>query len=248
MIAFSLNSPLVFEHSFIGYSSEHFIILCFFCLSGLIYIQSLGKLSVERQHRILFISAIVLALVQLSRIPILAINGQFNIETDLPLHLCNFLPFAMIWSYGVRSEKIWSVMVFWIMLGCSQANFTPAVRESLFYYDAIRYWVVHAFLVILCLYPAINWNWKIKHIDIWRSLGWLHIVSAIIYSINLATGGNYMYLNAKPAGTNFYSILPEWPYYILSLEFVILALSYLLFGIFTVISRNKNELSPKSAY
>jgi uncharacterized membrane protein YwaF len=110
MIAFSLNSPLVFEHSFIGYSSEHFFILCFFCLSGLIYIRSLGKLNLEKQHRILFISAIVLALVQLSRIPILTINGQFNIETDLPLHLCNFLPFAMIWSYGVRSEKIWSVM------------------------------------------------------------------------------------------------------------------------------------------
>ena len=137
-------------------------------------------------------------------------------------------------------------MFFWIMLGCSQANFTPAVQESLFYYDAIRYWVVHAFLVILCLYPAVNWKWKIRHIDIWRSLGWLHVVSGIIYLINLATGGNYMYLNGKPAGTNFYTILPEWPYYILSLEFIILALSYLLFGIFTLLTRKDIRLTPKN--
>jgi len=60
-----------------------------------------------------------------------------------------------------------------------------------------------------------------------------------IYFANLIFGSNYMYLNAKPPGTTLYSILGPWPWYILSLEGVILVLFSALMIPFVVLQYSK---------
>ncbi len=158
--------------------------------------------------------------------------GTFDVRNDIPLHLCNFLPFILVWIYAAKSRKVWGTTFFWIVLGVSQANFTPSVEFSLFHYDAIRYWLVHMGLVLLAIYPAVIWKWDLKRRDILRTVGWLNVAAGLIYGINVLLNSNYMYVMAKPPGATFFSLLPPWPTYILVLEIILVAWSFMLYGLF----------------
>jgi hypothetical integral membrane protein (TIGR02206 family) len=116
---------------------------------------------------------------------------------------------------------------FWIMAGCAQSIFTPTLTESLPNYEAIRYWAVHAVIILGALYGSIVLGYTVTWRDALRSAIGLNVVAAILYPINIVLGANYMYLNAKPPGTTFYDLLGPWPGYIVALEGVI----FVFFGL-----------------
>ena len=62
--------------------------------------------------------------------------------------------------------------------------------------------------------------------------------------MNRLLDSNYMYLMGKPPKASVFDLLPEWPYYILVLELVIVVWALLLFGIFRGIRRG--FVSPPS--
>jgi hypothetical integral membrane protein (TIGR02206 family) len=149
----------------------------------------------------------------------------------------------MIGVYLTKSRVLWATVFFWIILGVSQANFTPSVDYSLFHYDAIRYWLVHMGLVLLALYPAVSWKWELELKDVGRTIIWLNIAAVIIYGMNLLLDSNYLYVMGKPPGTTFFSILPPWPTYILVLEVIVIIWSFMVLGIFNLIKRKSLQSS-----
>ncbi|MBK7633257.1 MAG: TIGR02206 family membrane protein [Saprospiraceae bacterium] len=115
-----------------------------------------------------------------------------------------------------------------MIAGCAQSIFTPTLTESLPHYEAVRYWVVHAVIILGALYGIFVYGYKPTIKDaIFSAIG-MNILAAFLYPINVALGSNYMYLNGKPAGKTFYDLLGPWPDYILVLEFVIIIFFSLL--------------------
>lgn len=186
----------------------------------------------EAQRKVLLVMAMMMSLSQLMKIPLNMYTGTFDVTNDIPLHMCNFLPFVLVWVYMKSDRNTWSVLFFWVVLGVSQANLTPSVQFSLFHYDAIRYWMVHLLLVLVALYPAIEWGWDLKLSDVGRSVVALNFVALVIGGINLLLGSNYLYVMGKPPGTTFFSILPEWPVYLIYLELIFVAWSLMVYGLF----------------
>lgn len=233
-----MNSYLETSHLFTPYTFEHYVVLVGFLLlvAGLFY--WLTPKSDIYQQKVMLIIAVVLAFLQLLKIPLNLYTDTFDVTKDIPLHMCNFLPFVMIWVYASKSRLIWATSFFWVILGVSQANLTPSVEFSLFHYDAIRYWTVHLGLVLLALYPAVQWKWTIELKDVARTFLALNGIAIIIYGLNLLLNSNYLYVMGKPPGTTFFTLLPEWPYYILVLEVIIIVWSMMLWGIFKMIRRN----------
>ncbi len=231
----TLKLNTLFNNSsiFHAYSLEHFVILFIGVVLSILLYRKTRNWPYLKQRKLLITLSIVLSLIQLVKIPITLFLGTFNASQDLPLHLCNFLPFFLIAVFYFLSRDLWAIIFFWIILGCSQANFTPTIETSLFHWDALRYWAVHIFLVTLVLYPLINWKWKLQHADIWKNIIALNALALLMYVINLSVDSNYMYLNHKPPGKTLYSTFPEWPYYILVIEVILLIWSYLLFGIYS---------------
>jgi len=181
--------------------------------------------------------AILLSALQLGKIPLNIYTDTFDQTKDIPLHMCNFLPFILVWVYLTKNRTVWAIVFFWIILGVSQANFTPSVEFSLFHNDAIRYWMVHLNLVLLGLYPAIVWGWNLELKDVGRSFIALNAIAGVIYFLNLILNSNYLYVMDKPPGTTFFSLLPEWPVYILVLEVIIVVWSLMIWGVFRVVKR-----------
>lgn len=227
-----MNSFFETTHLFAAYDSEHLLLLGGFLFFGFLFFRLLSSRPKPVQQKILLGIAILLSATQLLKVPMNLYVGTFDVRHDIPLHLCNFLPLVFIGVYATQSRKIWGTIFFWVVLGVSQANLTPSVEFSLFHYDAIRYWMVHMGLVLLALYPAIIWKWDLERKDILRSVGWLNVAAALIYGINLFLNSNYMYLMGKPPGTNFYSLLPPWPIYILVLEVILVAWSVMVYALF----------------
>jgi len=235
-----LNSFFDTSLLFSSYTTEHIIILVLYIIFFIWFIRFTKGKSEEIQQKYLIVIAVLLSVLQLLKIPLNIYTGTFDVANDIPLHMCNFLPLIMIWVYVSKSRMIWAIVFFWILLGVSQANFTPSVEYSLFHYDAIRYWMVHLNLVLLGLYPAIVWKWDLELTDVLRTVIALNIVAGVIYFANLALDSNYLYIMGKPPGTTFFSLLPEWPTYILVLEVIIVVWSLLVLGAFRLIRRSVN--------
>ncbi len=227
-----MNSFFGTTNYFASYSPEHFLVLFGFLFFAIWFFRFLKTRSEENQRKALLSIAVALTVAQLIKIPLNHYTGTFDVTKDIPLHMCNFLPFIMVGVYITKSRIIWATVFFWIILGVSQANFTPSVDYSLFHYDAIRYWMVHLGLVLLALYPAIAWKWELELRDVARTLIWLNVVAVFIYGINLILDSNYLYVMGKPPGTTFFSILPPWPTYILVLEVIVLVWSLMVLGVF----------------
>ena len=227
-----MNNLLSEEILFRSYSLEHVLSVCFGIALGYLIIFKTKHWTYLAQRKLLLSLTIFIALFQLLKVPIKIMQGVFDPTLDLPLHLCHFLPFFLIYIFYFLNRNLWAILFFWVVLGCTQASITPTLIVSLFNWDALRYWTLHFLIVIVTLYPMFNWKWELKFSDVWKTIVGLNVVALVIYLINVQLGSNYMYLNAKPPGKNLYAFFPEWPYFILIIEVILIVFSHLLYFLY----------------
>lgn len=211
--------------SFVNYSSEHFAAVVGMFFIGLLFLY-VGKYK-WNSHQKWRNAIIVCAFVYSSQILKVFIKlgvGDFDITTDLPLHLCNLLPLFMLIGLIKKSKLILSVLFFWILAGTAQANITPTLSDAFPHYEAFRYWLIHMGLPILAVYTFYVLGMRFTFKDAVRSALCLNLLAAVMYPINILLGSNYMYLVAKPEGATIYNLLGPWPWYIMNLELLMLVL------------------------
>ena len=229
------DSFLIDNGTFFPYTGEHFWTVLWSVLIGISIILYARRLNEDKQRRFALIFGMLILFSQLVKIPIRIYLGVFDITEDLPLQLCNMLPFVLPFAVYFKKRLLWAILFMWVMAGTFQSLITPTLVESFPHYEYFRYWIVHCGLVALALYPIFVYGFKLKLSDVWKSLLALNILAFIMYLINLGLDSNYMYLMAKPPGRTLYDILGPWPWYILSLEFVALLLFSLLYLPFSFI-------------
>lgn len=225
------KNPQLFE----PFGLEHGLIVLAGCIIGVITIL-IGKRASEKNRLLIpLLIAIFISFIQLLVVAIYAFQGRLNIQEDLPFHLCSMMPFFLIYCFAFRSEALWKVIFFWIIVGCSQSNITPSLQDSFPYYTNLVYFLEHIGIVILALYPMFVWKWSIRFKDILSSLLWLNVLALVIFGLNNILESNYMYLMHKPRAASLFDVMGPWPYYILvcELAFIILTvpvvLAYMLF-------------------
>ncbi len=209
--------------SFSNYGLEH--LLCFIgCILFIGAILYLGKYQWNESQQKLFITIICAfgAFTQLFKVFYKSYAGIFDQTNDIPLHLCNIMTLIMPFIMWFKWRGIWAITFFWIIAGCAQSIFTPTLTESLPHYEAIRYWAVHAVIILGALYGLFVYGYKPTIVDAVKSVVGMNLLAMVLYPINLSLGANYMYLNDKPPGKTFYDLLGPWPDYILVLEVMIL--------------------------
>lgn len=228
---------------FVHFDTEHNIILISFLVFGIYFIYSgVYRWSNRQKRKYAIILASLMAFSQLFKMLIRIFLGNYDQTTDLPFHLCSLMPFVLIYIYYKEAKGIWAIFFFWMMAGTSQALFTGTIQDVLPHYEAVRYWLVHGGCVILSVYGFVAYNWKLKYTDVLKSCLAMNLAALIIYPINLMLNSNYFFLNAKPDGKTLYSLLPEWPYYILCLEGILIVLFSLVYFLFMGPSLIKSKI------
>lgn len=157
------------------------------------------------------------------------LRAEFDINTDLPLALCNVSALLVPLLAFRYTYAIYEILLFWIMAGTIQAVLTPDLAEGFPHYRFFRYWGVHAGLVIYILYATIGQGYRPRFKSILVSFLAAQVLFVISIVINLILGTNYNYLCHKPTNPTLLDYLGPWPIYVLAGQLLILPFFMLVF-------------------
>jgi hypothetical integral membrane protein (TIGR02206 family) len=163
-------------------------------------------------------------------------NNNWNLEEDLPLHLCSFSNLIVISMLFIKpNKKVFEFLFYCGFLG----GFVSILTPQLNYYDGgwfmyLSYYVSHSIIMLVPLYMFYNLDYKLSKYSWLRTFGILNILMVIILPLNfiIGKGSNYMYLYEAPQIKNPL-VFGDWPFYIINWEVIILVLFYLTYLIFT---------------
>ena len=150
--------------------------------------------------------------------------GTWTSEYDLPLQLTDAISAVAVLALWTRRPALVELLYFWSLTATLQAVITPDLAQnfpSVYYFTYFTYHlgaIVGACLLVFgCgLYPRPGAALRV----FWITLAW----AAVAGTADLLTGGNYMYLRAKPEHGSLLSVMGPWPWYILATIALALAL------------------------
>lgn len=152
--------------------------------------------------------------------------GTWNIKYDLPLQLTDAVSLVTVLALWTRRQLLVELTYFWSLTASLQAILTPDLAQtfpSVYYFTYFIYHVgavvAACLLVFGCrLYPRRGAFGRVFAI----TLGF----AALAGVADIVTGGNYMYLRAKPVHNSLLNVMGPWPWYIASTVVLALALLY----------------------
>ena len=162
-----------------------------------------------------------------------AFHGEWAVEERLPLHMCG----AMVWVsiYGLWTNRPWTrpLMYYLGIAGAIQGVLQPDSPYGLPHVRFASTMLSHATLVVAGLWVILVQEYRPSLRSTLGTLVVVHAYAAVIFVFNLLAGTNYLYVVAKPESASLMDIFPEWPWYLLVLEgllLVIVAGMYLPFA------------------
>lgn len=141
--------------------------------------------------------------------------GDYDLKTDLPLHLCSLIALLIPIFTHFRSFWMYEILLFWIVAGTLQGVVTPDISEGFPAFDYFRYWVVHLGLLTIIFYATFVFDMRPKFKSIFKSFLALQVYVVLMVLVNYLFDANYFYLNEKPKSTSILDYLGEWPLYII---------------------------------
>ena len=148
-------------------------------------------------------------------------NGWWNLQDNLPLHLCRISFFISMVVLLTRKQWMYEWVLFLAIPSGIHSMLTPEMTKGIstwFYFD---YYFVHAGLILVPLYLTIVMGMKSRADAWWKTILRLQIPVAIILPLNFLLESNYIYLRHKPLVDNPF-LIGEWPIYIVLLELIML--------------------------
>jgi len=156
--------------------------------------------------------------------------GRWTIQTMLPLHLCSVLVWVSATMLLTRSYTIYEFSYFLGIAGATQALLTP--DAGIYGFPHFRFFQViisHGSIVTAAIYMTFVEGFR----PYWRSLVrvmiWGNVYMAAIGVVNWLIGSNYLFIARKPVTPSLIDLLGPWPWYVLNLEALAMALCLVLY-------------------
>lgn len=157
---------------------------------------------------------------------------QQSWQEVLPLHLCRISSYLCCLMLLLRSYRLFEVTYFWGIGGSVAAMLTPDLEAAFPHPLFLGFFVGHALVACSVLFAMTAYDFRPRL----RSIGFAAVVSivymGVVALINLALDTNYLYLSHKPASITVYQYLGPWPWYLLSVWVIGVAVSFVLYAPF----------------
>jgi hypothetical integral membrane protein (TIGR02206 family) len=220
------------EYDFEMFSVSHFVIIALLILGSFFIFLFKDKLKDKKWRRAEVAVGISLIVIEVSYHLWMVVNDMWDVSHGIPLELCSISLILSVLLLLTRKKVIYEILLFTALLGASQAVFTPLLNFDFphfrffhfFYTHLMMIWVVFYFTWVQGYRPTI---WSIVKLFVF-----LNVLLPIIMLINKAVDGNYMFLSHKPNSASLLNLLGPYPWYILSMEFLLITLSLIVWLIF----------------
>lgn len=212
------------EHPFILFGLSHFLLFVWVFLFGWFVIRA-GMLADEKRKQQLRWFLVVLFLIwEVEWQAWHLITDTWTLQKNLPLHLCSIMVWVSIWGLLTRQRFVMALMYFFGIAGAIQAIITPDAVYAFPHFRFLNTWFSHSLLVTSGFWVVFVEGYRPTLKDVRNCFIAIHIYAIPVYLINLQVGSSYMYLGKKPETASLMDIFPEWPWYFLILQGLLLLL------------------------
>jgi len=238
----------VFGRSFTNYDFEmfsisHFVIISILILGALFIFLKRDQLKSSQTKRTEIGIAISLIIIELMYHLWMLMTGSWNVSHAIPLELCSISLILTVILLLTQKKIIYEILLFTALLGATQALITPSLNYDFPHFRFFHFFYTHLMEIWVPLY--FTWS-KGYRPTIWSVLKlciFLNVLMPIIMLINKLVDGNYMFLSHKPDSASLLDVLGPYPWYILSLEGLLIGLSLIVWLIFREKGTKKSEVA-----
>jgi len=220
------------NNAFEAYGFDHLWVVLFFIISGIFLIKWAKGLSEDKQNKVGNYFAYSLSLSVIVWIILKIYDHDFDIQSDLPFHMCNFIALLLPIFSKTRKFIYYEILLFWVLAGTSQAIITPDLNNTFPHYQFIKYWYVHAGLIVFMFYATFVYDMRPTSKSVFKSFIALQGYFLLMLIVNKIFSANYFYISQKPKSASLLDYFGDWPYYILVAEVILLPLFFLIYAPF----------------
>jgi len=156
--------------------------------------------------------------------------GYWSDQFMLPLNVCSILIWLSGFMLFFKNRTIYEFAYFLGITACANYLLTPDLGIYGFpHFRFIQTFISHGLVITSAIYMTVVEGFRPTWKSMWKVVLVTNIYMVAIFFINSALGSNYVFLNTKPTVTSLFNILPPWPYYIIFMELIGLAIFLLLY-------------------
>ncbi|TDK55971.1 TIGR02206 family membrane protein [Bacillus salipaludis] len=166
----------------------------------------------------------------------------WSIRRDLPLHLSDLVVILAVVMLLLRSDKLFQFMYFAALGSSIQAILTPSLdRFSFPHFRYFEFFVSHGGVVLTCLFMVAVFHYRPTISSMWITILIVNLYALCVFFLNKLLGANYLYIMKKPESASLLDYLGPWPWYLLSLELVMILSFYILYSPFWIKRRYQHK-------
>ena len=208
-------------------STEHVLPLVFLVVVAVLLCVAARRAPGGWIDAVAVIIALTIVAAELSWQPYVVAKGTWSAAASLPVQLCDVAGFVAAAALLWRQLALVEVAYFWGLGGTLQAVLTPDLKDHFPSFPYLQFYVTHDLVILAALFLVFGLALQPRPGAV-RRIFVLTVAFAIVVGlIDLATGGNYMYLRQVPVSGSLLDLMGPWPWYIAAgavLTLVVLAI------------------------
>lgn len=214
-----------------AYSAPHIAAMSAILLFCAVLILFRNRFVSEKSMKVLrFAFAAFIIFQQTSLYIWYTIAGEWSVEVTLPIQLCDLSVFLSITVLLTRQQILSELLYFWGLGGATQAILTPDIGNYTWpHFVFYQFFISHGVILLTCIYMIAVEKFRPSKWSVLRTFIITNLYGILILFVNHLTGGNYLFLSRKPSGGSLLDLLGPWPWYLLSLDAVALAMFTLMY-------------------
>ncbi|WP_338453012.1 TIGR02206 family membrane protein [Niallia oryzisoli] len=225
------------------FSLSHFVVLAIFILmTGVIFLKR-KKLSHEKWRKNEVGVAISLILFEITNQVWMYVNGIWKAGRSMPLELCNIGLILCVILLFTRKKLVFELLFFIAILGAPQAIFTPALTYNFPHFRFFHFFYAHMMVVWVTLYFTWAREYYPTFLTAIKMIIFINLLLPVILFVNKRVNGNYWFLRHKPDSPSLFDVLGPYPWYIFTLESLLIVFSLIAWLIFRKREKNYGERS-----
>jgi hypothetical integral membrane protein (TIGR02206 family) len=171
-------------------------------------------------------------------------TGQWTIQTMLPLHLCSIMVWLSAYMLAFENYSLYEFVYFMGIGAAMQALLTPdAGRYGFPHFRFFQTIISHGSIITAAVYMTVIEGFRPYWKSLVRLVIGLNIYMAFVMVVNRLIGSNYLFIARKPDTASLIDVLGPWPWYILSIEMIGVAVCLILYLPFAIRDRRTRAVA-----
>lgn len=156
-------------------------------------------------------------------------TGEWDIGVSLPLELCSIASLMCGVMLLTKSERLFEVFYFIAIGGAIQAILTPSLDYGFPQFRFFQFFIDHFLLILAPLIMIALYEYRVTIGSVLKAFITINLIAIAVFFINISIPANYMFLRHKPATPSLLDLLGDYPWYLLSLQGVTIAVFLILY-------------------